>query len=53
LYQREDGRRVLDGAAEPVPIGYGDAVGNPGRNLAEVEHDDAESAGVKKIVGGF
>ncbi|HXA67338.1 MAG TPA: hypothetical protein VNV82_19425, partial [Bryobacteraceae bacterium] len=30
-----------------------DAVGNAGRNLAEVKHDDSESAGVKQIVSGF
>ena len=23
------------------------------RNLAEVEHDDAESAGVEQVIGGF
>ena len=51
--ERENGRRVFDGAAESVPIGDRDAVGDARRDLAEVEHDDAESAGVEQVIGGF
>ncbi len=51
--ERENGRRVFDGAAESIPIGDGDAVGDARRNLAEVEDDGAESAGVEQVIGGF
>src|SRR5579871_6600443 len=51
--QREDDRSVLDGAAKSVPIGNWDTVGHAERNLAKVEHDDAESAGVEQVIGGF
>ena len=51
--ERENGGRVLDGAAESIPIGNGDAVCDSRRDLAEVEHDGAESAGVEQRIGGF
>src|SRR5579864_3508041 len=51
--EREDGWRVFDGEAESIPIGNGDAVRDARRDLAEVEDDGSESAGVEQEVGGF
>src|SRR5690349_19505479 len=51
--QGQDGRSVFDGQPEPVPIRDGDAVGGARGDLAEVEYDGAESAGVDEVIGDF
>lgn len=50
---RQNGGRVIDGEAESVPIRDGDAVGVARRDLAKIEDDCAESAGVEQEIGGF
>src|SRR5271154_3367763 len=51
--QRQDGGGVFEGETESVPIGYGNAVGVARGDLAKIENDGAESAGVEQVIGRF
>ncbi len=51
--QRENRRSIFDGAAESIPIRNRDAIPDVRRNQAKIQHNDAESARVEQIIGGF